>query len=170
MVTVIGAPAERQLRKVAGSEHHPPYFVGKIHKNLSALSRLTIFVGDVVNRLILPYVAEMLAHGINYTYLLERSSKAADKLCGIIVCATRSAETGHRNTDYAGHIKFHLYERAMSHKQSERGVETATYAYNQFGATGGFQTTLKSGYLHCHNLGTTQVSAVLVLRHKRGSV
>ena len=63
MVAVVGRPAERQLRQVAGADNHSVLGVRKIHKYFGALARLTVFIDHVVVALVVSDVPEVLLDG-----------------------------------------------------------------------------------------------------------
>ena len=63
MVTVVGAPAECQLRKVSGTDHKAVLLVGDIHQDLGPFAGLGVLVGGIHHFRIVADVLEMLLHG-----------------------------------------------------------------------------------------------------------
>ena len=63
VVTVIGSPAECQLRQVARADDKAASLIGQIHQNLRALAGLAVLVGHVLDGRIVLDVLKMLLHG-----------------------------------------------------------------------------------------------------------
>ena len=81
----------------------PPTLFENIHKYLRAFPRLRIFIGDVVNIAVVPYIAHMAQAGRFYIYFLKSRVKRFYKLYGVIIRHIGSAEAG-----IVTHIMFSL--------------------------------------------------------------
>ena len=71
MVAVVGRPAERKLRQVAGADHEAAGLVGNVHQHLRALARLAVFIGHVVYGFVMADVGEVLPDGGGDCLLVE---------------------------------------------------------------------------------------------------
>ncbi len=66
MIAIVGGPAERQLRQVAGADDQATDLVRQIHENLGPLSGLGILIGDVMVLWVLTDIGKVLMDsGIN---------------------------------------------------------------------------------------------------------
>ena len=52
MVGVVGAPAEREFREVAGADQQAADLVGRVEQHLGALPGLDVFKHNIVARLV----------------------------------------------------------------------------------------------------------------------
>ena len=125
MVAVVGRPAERELRQIAGADHEATGLVGNVHQNLRALARLAVFIGHVVHRFVMADVGEVLPDGGGNVDLLHADAQLLAKLHGIGLRALRGAEAGHRDALDLLPAAPAEVERAHAHEKRERAVEPA---------------------------------------------
>ena len=125
MVAVVGGPTERELAEVARADDHAALFVGDVHKDLGALARLGVLVGDVVDRLVMADVGKVQAHGVADIDLAQVGAERLGELGGVVVGAVGRAEAGHGHADDAGAVDAQKVEGARCHEQRERRVEAA---------------------------------------------
>ena len=83
MVAVIGRPAESQLDRSPVPITIPPDLIGNIHKHLSALARLRIFVGHIKASGVLTDILEMLFNRGGYIDLLKGDAQKRAEGLGI---------------------------------------------------------------------------------------
>ena len=76
MVSIIGCPSKSKLGKVTGSHKKCSLLVCHIHKNLSTLSGLTVFIGYIMNGIIVTDITEMDIYRLFNIDLRQRSTKA----------------------------------------------------------------------------------------------
>ena len=125
MVSVVGRPAECQLRQISCTYNHSVFLVCDIHKYLCALACLSILVGDIMHRRILSDIPEMYIYGILYIHLDKCSSKAFNEIYRIVICAVCCSKARHSNCRY---ILVSLSQKVKcSHrdKQCQCGVESS---------------------------------------------
>ena len=83
VVAVVGGPAQRQLRKVAGAHYKASGAVGGVHQLQRAHAGLTVFKGDIQHALVLTDVRKMAVHGVGdidlFKGCLLYTSDAADE-------------------------------------------------------------------------------------------
>ena len=87
MIPAEGAPAERRLGKIARAHYKRALPVGEVEENLGALSRLGVFVGDVVNRDVVADVQKMLQNRIPDGNLPKFGACALNQTDGVFVGA-----------------------------------------------------------------------------------
>ena len=72
VIAVVRRPAQGQFGQVAGTHDKATHLIGNIHQDLSSLTRLGVFVGHVMHRLVVADIAEVLAHGVDDGILYVR--------------------------------------------------------------------------------------------------
>ena len=101
MVAVVRSPAKRQLGQVTGANHQSAALIGKIHKNLCALARLAILIGNIVFFRIMTNIPKMGIDSVDDADFLQRPADALNQRAGIFVGAAGRPKPRHGHTQNA---------------------------------------------------------------------
>ena len=112
MVAIVGGPAERQFRQIAGTHHKTIGLVGNVHQNLRAFARLCVLVRDIAEGCVVIYVGKMLHYGFSDVYFAQCDAKCLHEANCIVVCAIGCAESGHCDPDNSTSIQAEKIKRA----------------------------------------------------------
>ena len=99
VIAVVGAPAQRQLRKIARADVEAADLVGDVHQNLCPFARLGVFVGHIVLALVVADVPEVPPHGVADRDRPQRRAQVLGQPLGVAARAHRGAEAGHGDGD-----------------------------------------------------------------------
>ena len=125
MVAVVRRPPERKLRKIAGSDHHAVFLIRDIHQNLRALPRLTVLIGHIMRRHIMPDVSKMEQHRFLNIDLPKICPQRTDQLYGVIVGAVCRTKARHRHRLDPLMRKPQQIKGAHHNEQRERRIKPA---------------------------------------------
>ena len=148
MVAVVGAPAERYLRKIARADHDSADFVAQVHEHLSAFAGLRVLERDIVHRRVLADVLEMLAYGIADSYLHGGDSQPFHQHPRIRARPVGGAEAGHGHAVDALAVQTEPVEGFADYEQRESAVQTAGNTYHAFAAVDMLQAAHERGHLN----------------------
>ena len=166
MIPIVGCPAKRQFREIAGSDHQSILLICNVHKNLRTLTRLRILIRHIMHRIVLSDIREMYIDCILDIHFHKLRAKTTDQIDRIIICAIRCTESRHRYRSNPLAILSKQIKRTNRDKQRKRGIQS-TRDSNHGSCTGMFQTFLKSHRLNHQNLITTLIPLILISRYKR---
>ena len=122
VVAIVGAEAQRRFAQVAGAQHDAAHFVGIVHEDLRALPGLTVFVGHVVDVLVLPDVGKMLLHRRADGDLTGTDAQTLHQNVRVGLGARAGAHAGHGNGVNAAAVKPQLVIGPRGHQQRQRAV------------------------------------------------
>ena len=144
VVAIVGSPSEGKLAEVACSHHHSADAVCHVHKNLCALSSLSVLVGDVVVCDVVVDVEEMLCDTLCYGYFLHSDTERCHKTNGIVVCAVGGSKSWHGDAVDSLAVETKIVEGTYAYEKGESGVESAADAHNDVFAVGMMKTLRES--------------------------
>ena len=166
MVAVVGGPAQRQLRKVAGAHYKASGAVGGVHQLQRAHAGLSVFKGDIQHALVLTDVRKMAVHGVGDIDLFKGDLQLiAQDLC-IAAGALRGAKAGHGHSQHIPGGAAQLLHGTHGHQQRKTAVQAAGNADNGGLCVGVFQPLCKAVGLHFQNQLTALGAALGVAGHK----
>lgn len=166
VVTVIGSPAECQLRQVARADDKAASLIGQIHQNLRALAGLAVLVGHVLHGRIVLNVLEVLLHGRVDRNLAEAHAKVASERLGIRLGTMRRAKAGHGHGSDACARQPQRIKGAHGHKQCQRGVQAARKTDDSRLGTRMGKAGLEAGGLQVEDGLAALGQVAMVGRHK----
>ena len=125
MVSVVGGPAQGQLRHIAGADDHSSVFIGQIHQDLGPLPGLGIFIGHVMVVHTVAQIPEVDCHSLFDADLLKLCSQLFRKKAGILIGPVCGPEAGHghRKDLFPGDLK-HI-KGPGRHQKGQRGIQSA---------------------------------------------
>ena len=136
----VGAPAERQLRQVAGADHQPAALVGEAEQVIGPEARLHVLEGDVVDRLAcrerVPHVGQHLARGGADVDLRAGDAQRVHQSPGIALGRLAGGEAGESEAQDRGPRQSDAVGRLGRHDQRVRRIEPARHADHQRLRTG----------------------------------
>ena len=128
LISVVGRPAEREFREVAGADDEAPLFIGDVHQHLRAFARLRVFKGHVIFVLFMADVAEVEFHRFRYVDASEIDAERLAEQFRVALRPCRGAEAGHRHGEDAGARALHQVRRPDGDEQRQAGVKAARNA------------------------------------------
>ncbi len=131
MVPVVGAPSQRKLGHVSGTDNQAVMLVGKVHQYLHAFPCLCILVGGIMVLRIMADIPEVLQAGLAYVNLPEFRSKPFDQRNSVAIRPVGRAEARHGDSHDILGGKAELFHGPCSHDQGKGGVQTAGNADNR---------------------------------------
>ena len=167
VVAVIGSPAERQLRQVAGTDDKAASLVGQVHQNLRTLAGLAVLVGHVLHGRIVLNVLKVLLHSRVDRNLAEAHTQVAGKRLGIGLGAMRRAKARHGHGCDTGARQPQRIEGTHGHKQCQRGVQATRKADDRSLGTCVGKAGLEARSLQIEDGLATLGQVAMVGRHKR---
>ena len=167
VVAVVGSPAQREFRKVAGAHHHAVFSVREVHEYLGALACLAVFVYNVVDALVVPYIGEMLPYrsrDVDDPQLRAQEFAQAFRVAAGALCR---AETRHSHREYIGSRTSQQLHCFHADQQRQGAVKPTGNAYHQ-----GFRVGVAYAFFKPVRLHGEDILAALVLfrgslRHER---
>ena len=114
VVAVVGAPAQRQFREIAGADDDTAGLVGDVHEHLGPLPGLSVFKGNGVVLHVVSDVLEMAADGIGDVYGPQCGAHALRQDDGVVLRPVGGTEARHGD----GHNVRH---RPVQHLHGEAG-------------------------------------------------
>ena len=131
VVTVVGAPAQSQLGKVAGADDQAAGLVGDIHKHLSPFPGLAVLKGNGVVLHVVADILEVAADGSGDIHGFEGSAHTLRQDDRVVLRAVRGAEAGHGDGHDVRHGPVqHLHGKSRDqHRQS--GVQATGEAHHR---------------------------------------
>ena len=151
MVAVVGGPAQRQLRKVAGADDDAVLLVGDIHQHLGALPRLGVFVGGVGDRLVVADIPEVLPDRFRDGNGAQRYAQPFAEDLGVAAGAVGGAEARHGNGDGIGAGTAQQIHGPDRDQQRQGGIQAAGNAQNGGAAADMGQPPAQALRLHGEN-------------------
>ena len=167
VVAIVRRPAERELRKIAGTHHDTILFVGHIHKNLRPLTSLRILVGNILNLRILADIREVLRHSLPDRNLQRRHTQRRHQVGSIRMRPRRRAETRHRDTDNPFPVPAELVESQNRHYQCQCAVQSAVNADYGSLRMDMSEPCCEANYLDISNFTTPLVAISRIARNER---
>ena len=166
VVTVVGAPAQRQLGEITGTDDDAAGLIGNVHQHLGPLPGLAVFKGDGVVLHVVADVLEVAADAVGDIHGLERGAQLFREDHGVVLRAAGGAEAGHGDGHDVRHGPVqHLHGKAGDqHRQS--GVQTAGEAHHRRLGAGVLQPLLESQRGDQQNLLAPGVPVLLALGDK----
>ena len=83
MIRIVGTPAECKLAEVARSDDEAAELAGIVHKHLSSLTSLNVFIGDIKLIRRMTYITAMQGTGFFNIYLHSVNAESLHKLPSI---------------------------------------------------------------------------------------
>ena len=136
VVAVIGSPAQRQFRQVAGADNQRIQLVSQVHQYLCAFASLRVLVGGIVDVSVVTDVLEVLGHSLCDGYLHLRYAQRLHQRRCIVVGAVGSTESGHGHPNDSLAVQSHLVEGTDAHQQGQRRVQSAADTHHHMLAVG----------------------------------
>ena len=167
MITVIGRPSQSQFRHVSRSYDQAACAVGNIHQNLRTLSRLPVFIGNIMLLNILSDIPEMYRYGFPDIDFLKNSTQRAGQLAGIIVGSVRCAETRHRHGSDLLSVNSQHIKSTGRHQKRQCRIQAARNADHRRLASCMFIPFLKAVRLNGQNLLTAFLPLFPIGRYER---
>ena len=130
-------------------------------------ARLAVLVGDVVDGLVVPDVAEVLAHGVSDVDLAQIDAQGVGELGGVVVRAVGGAKARHGHGDDSGTVQVEQVKGAHGHQQRQSGVKAAGDADNGVAGVGVRQALGQAVGLDVEDVLAALRAAGRVCRHKR---
>ncbi len=136
VVAVICSPPQGKLRHVASAYDHASHSVRHVHEDLRPLPGLTVFIGHVVDILVLTHVPEVEPHRLGYGDLHKLRPDGANQAHRIFVGPVRGAESRHGDGHYAPSVKTGQIEGLRRHQQCQGGIQPARNPHHRMGSVG----------------------------------
>ncbi len=166
MIAVVGGPAQRQFRQIAGAYYHTAGLIGNVHQYLGAFSRLSVFKGDAVVGKIMSDVGKMGFYRITDIHSAEGYPQFLTQLFRIGAGAIGGAEAGHGDSDNICAGPFQQIHSADSDQQCQGGVQSAGNANYRCFRPRVHQPFFQSLRLNGENQFTAFSAMRLIVRHK----
>ena len=166
VVAVVGAPAQRQLREVAGADDDAAGLVGHVHQDLRPLPGLSVLKGHGVVCYVVADVLEVAADGGGDVHGLERGPQPLGQDHRVVLRPVGGAEAGHGHRHDVRHGPVQHLQRQPGNEDGQCGVQSAGKTHHRSLGVGVLQPLLQTQRRDQQDLAAALVPVVLSLRHK----
>ena len=167
VIAVVGGPAQRQLRHIAGPDDHAVLLIGNVHEDLCPLSRLRILIGDIMDIGIMADICKMLFHRPVDADFPQRRPQLMRERHRVGICPVRGSKTWHGHTGDALPRQPQHIKSSRCHQHCQCGIQTAADADDSVAAVRMCQSLFQSHGLNREDLVTPFIPVFLTFRNER---